>query len=226
MMAATTTESVGRNRIARGGLAALVGGVLWALWPLGTPIFFETLGRTGDIDLQGRIYGMVATAALALLVVGLVSLHRLHKGHYGRIGVAGFVLSLSALVLMLPGLSMDALAYGTQLSELGHMAFLIGFLVSILGSIVLGFAIRRARVLPRARWVGPLLAVAIPLGIAAMIVGESVAPGPGDLWFWIAIATPYGSAWAVLGSELRSVSGETVAEDTSSRTGDPDARME
>ena len=221
----SANETAGRTRLARGGLAGLVGGLLWALWPLGTPMFFETLWTTGEIDLRGRLYGLVATAALALLVVGLVSLHRLHRGRYGRIGVAGFVLSLGALVLMLPGLAMDALAYGTQLSELGHMAFLIGFLGLLLGSIPLGFAIRRAGVLPHARWVSPLLAVAIPLGIAAMIVGESVAPRADDLWFWIAIATPYGLCWVVLGSELRSGSGETATEEASSRTGDSEARM-
>lgn len=200
----------------RGGLAGMLGGILWAAWPLGTPLFLAQLWETGTMDVMGRIYGAYAAIPLALVMIGLVGLHTLHKGHYGRLGKAGYILSFGALSIMLIGLVLDAIAYGTVLSDIGNIGVLLGFLLSIIGSIALGLAVFRARILRHARVVGLAFSVAIPAGIAVEIVGSGLMPLGGDLWFFIGLMMAYGLAWIAVGYDLHTTmhSASSVSEPT------------
>lgn len=197
-----------RTRLA--GLAGLLGGALWALWPLGTEVFFSTSTQeTGVQALAALAYALALLVPAALIVFGLAGLRRFHAGTDGRLGTVGTAVSVGAIALMGGGLALEgidiALLGGTSLTDIAHRGFLLGFLTLLLGSIVLGIAVRRADRLLRARWIGLLLAVAIPAGIAFVIVKEAVAPTPvdSDLWFWIALTTAYGLAWVVLGHYIR-----------------------
>lgn len=123
--------------------------------------------------------------------------------------MVGTVVSAGALAVMAGGVALegiDIFVLGeTSLSGITHGGFFLGFLALLIGSIVLGVAVRRACRLLRARWLGLLLAIAIPAGIAMVILKETIVPTPidSDLWFWIALITAYGFAWIILGHHMR-----------------------
>lgn len=196
-----------RTRLA--GLAGLLGGALWALWPLGTEVFFSTSAQeTGVQAMAALAYALALLVPAALIVFGLVGLRRFHADTDGRLGTVGTAVSVGAIALMGGGLALEgmdvALLGGTSLSDIAHGGFLLGFLALLLGSVLLGVAVRRANRLLRARWMGLLLAVAIPAGLVMVIIKETVAPTlvESDLWFWIALTTAYGLAWIVLGHQV------------------------
>ncbi len=87
--------------------------------------------------------------------------------------------------------------------------FLIGFLILLVGSVLLGIAIFRTRSVPSLRLGGLLLVGALPLGILLAIILGVTAPGT-DLGFWAAITVPYGFAWLLLGYALISARGATA----------------
>lgn len=193
------------------GLAGLLGGIVWALWPLGTDVFFgESEATRSSIEAVAAFaYALSLLVPAALIILGLVGLQKFHGGTYGRLGVVGTVVSAGALAAMAGGVALegfDVFALGeTSLSGIAHGGVFLGFLALLLGSIVLGVAVGRAGRLLRARWLGLLLAVAIPAGIAMVILKETIAPTPidSDLWFWIALITAYGIAWIILGHYMR-----------------------
>jgi hypothetical protein len=198
------------DQLRSAGLAGLLGGALWALWPLGTEVFFSTTAQASAAqEMAALFYALLLLVPAALIAFGLVSLQRFHADTYGRLGGLGTAVSVGALALMGGGVAIEGIDIAflgqTALSDVAHGGFLVGFLALALGSIVLGIAIRRANRLAGARWMGPLLAVAIPAGIVAVIVKETIAPTPidSDLWFWIAIVSAYGLAWIVLGRRIR-----------------------
>lgn len=123
--------------------------------------------------------------------------------------MVGTVVSAGALAVMAGGVALegiDIFVLGeTSLSGIAHGGFFLGFLALLIGSIVLGVAVRRAGRLLRARWLGLLLAIAIPAGIAMVILKETIVPTPidPDLWFWIALITAYGIAWIILDHHMR-----------------------
>ena len=72
--------------------------------------------------------------------------------------------------------------------------FLIGFLLLLLASVLLGRALVRTQRDPGPRLGGLLLVLALPLGILLAVVLWTIAPRT-DLGFWAAITVPYGVAW-------------------------------
>jgi hypothetical protein len=100
------------------------------------------------------------------------------------------------------GIEVASISAGGGEVSLGHAVFLIGFLVSVLGGIVLGVTVirRRSDVLSRAA--GWLLTLALPVGIGIGVLGSAVDPN-NDAWFWAAIAVPTGIAWVLLCRSLQ-----------------------
>jgi hypothetical protein len=201
-MATTTVQ--------RGGTAGLVGGALWALLPV---VFLVHLD-----DTERGTLAFVAVAAAAWvvgalsLVLLLVALSRLRAGLAdagGRLGAVGIVVSALALLAMAlgNGTELTTLTVSGRESDLGHSAFLIGFLALVVGSLLLGLALLRGRREPRVRWAGVLMVGMVPLGIGLGVALNAVAPHT-DLGFWAAITVPYGVAWVLLGRSL-SASGRT-----------------
>ena len=188
-----------------GGLAAIAGGLLWALFPLGSVLvsFEETPPGTPAHLAAASVYWLMAVVSLLLLILGLVSLHSLHKRAYGRLGNAGFFVSLAALSSMFVGNGWElaSLTFRDSESDVGHSVFLIGFLILLVGSAIVGFAIRRVRHDVASRLGYLLLIGALPLGILLAVVLGAVSPGT-DLGFWAAITVPYGLAWTLLGYAL------------------------
>ncbi len=190
---------------------------MWASFPLATVLVSLKNTQPGSLThlAAAGVYWLMGVLALLLLVVGLAGLRALHGGAYGRLGNVGFLVSFLALALMFLGNAVEvaSLTFGGTESSAGHSMFLIGFLVLLAGSVLLGIAIVRTRRDSPSRLGGLLLIGALPLGILLAIVLGVTAAGT-DLGFWAAITVPYGVAWLVLGYALVSAR-TTVAEQPS-----------
>jgi hypothetical protein len=193
--------------VSRTATAGLVGGALWALFPV-------AFGLAALDDVQSGTLSWFAVAASywifgvvppVLIAVGLGALRRTlgdGLGTVGRIGLPVAGAGLAAMALG-NGIEVASLTAGGGEVELGHTAFLVGFLVSIVGGIVVGIVVfmRRAHALSRAA--GLVMALALPLGIGLGILGSAIDP-QNDAWFFAAICVPTGIAWILLGASLRS----------------------
>lgn len=203
------------NLIRWGGTAGMVGGLLWVLFPLSTALVSLEDAQPGTLAYfaTAASYWLMGVLPLLLLLVGLTGLRALSSGAYGRLGKVGVSVSFVALALMFVGngWEMATITFRGSESDVGHSVFLIGFLVLLVGSVLLGAALIKARRDPLSRLGGLLFVLALPLGILLAVVGGAVAPGT-DIGFWAQITVPYGIAWMLLGyalsSSRRAVAGE------------------
>jgi hypothetical protein len=158
-------------------------------------------------------YWAFGVAPLLLLLVGLSGLRRALGAAAGRTGTVGIVVSALGLLAMFlgNGTEMATITVNGTESDLGHSVFLIGFLVLVVGSLLLGIALLRSRRGSLSRWAGALLVAMLPLGIGLAFLGGIVSPS-SDGGFWAAIAVPTGIAWVLLGASLRSDSRTAAAE--------------
>lgn len=177
------------------------------LFPLSTALLSlkDTQPGTLAYVATAASFWLMAVLPLLLLLVGLMGLRALLGRTYGQLGKVGVAVSFVALVLMFfgNGVELASLTFSGSESDVGHSAFLIGFLVLLVGSVLLGVALIRARRDPLSRLGGLLFVLALPLGILLAIVGDAVAPGT-DIGFWAAITVPYGISWVLLGYALSS----------------------
>jgi hypothetical protein len=203
------------NFLRWGGIAGMLGGLLWALFPLATVLvnMEDTQPGTMAHTVAAVVLWLMAVLPLLLLAVGVVGLRALHNGAYGRLGTIGLPVSLLALALMFVGNAVEvaSLTFSGSESDVGHSMFLTGFLVLLAGSVLLGIAITRTQRDPSSRIGGLLLVAALPLGILLAVVLGAVAPRT-DLGFWAAITVPYGVAWLLLGHVLLSARGVATGQ--------------
>jgi hypothetical protein len=199
----------------RAGTAAVTGGVLWALQPaVFTAAHIEdTQHGTLSFAAVAIAYWAVGVVPLLLLLVGLSGLRRALGAAAGRTGTVGIVVSGLGLLAMFlgNGTEMATITVNGTESDLGHSVFLIGFLVLVVGSLLLGIALLRSRRGSPTRWAGVLLVAMLPLGIGLAVLGGIVSPST-DAGFWAAITVPYGVAWVLLGRTLTAPTA-TVAAD-------------
>ena len=192
----------------RAATAGMVGGALWALLPVAWSV------ATID-DVEPGSLGYVAVAASywiflvlppALIVVGLRALRRALGADPGRVGQTGMALTAIGLGAMAlgNGIEVASITTGGGKVALGHVIFLAGFLVAVIGSLLLGVVVFRRRRDALSRAAGLLLALAFPLAIGIGFLGSAVNPD-NEAWFWAAISVPMGIAWVLLG---RSLAGE------------------
>ena len=82
-----------------GGWAGMLGGLLWALFPLAT-VLVGSLSNTQPGSLNhlaaAGVYWLMAVLPLLLLLVGLAGLRALPSGAYGRLANVGFLVSFIA----------------------------------------------------------------------------------------------------------------------------------
>jgi hypothetical protein len=183
----------------------MVGGALWALLPVawGAATFDDV--ESGTLAWFGVAAASWIFAVLppALIAVGLTALRRaLGASRIVRTGLVASAVGLASMTLG-NGIEVASMTAGRGEVDLGHTLFLLGFLVSALGSIVVGVVVFRRRSDAPSRVAGVLLALALPLGIGIAVLGSALAPG-SDAGFWAAIAVPTGLAWILLGRSLRS----------------------
>jgi hypothetical protein len=170
-----------------GGLAAMVGGVLWmvvftlyALRPSGPGVTPPYRGLEG-LYLPNLV-------SVLLIVAGIATLHTRLRSLYGRLGIAGFILALvGAAVLVVSGAS-----WPWEL--IGAIALLLGLLLMGVAALMVNTPLR---------W-----------GAIALIVGSLVFflynTETARVWF----ALPYGVAWVVVGYLLWSGGGEVAQRPT------------
>ncbi len=165
-----------------GGLAAMVGGLMWIV-------------KGGSILITGQQPPVVFEAALPLFAVGLLGLHARLGGHGGPLGKAGVLVASTAL----------AAAAIVLVAPLPPFYAVAGF-GPFLGLVLVGSATLQARVfrppwgaLPLAMGLGgPLLILA---GGGLALINERLLEIPIVL---------VGLAWMLLGYSVLVVKGATV----------------
>ena len=105
-----------------------------------------------------------------------MGLHVRQAPRYGQLGSVGFLTSFLGVLLLLIGLTLSYLVGGLLDQVLG-----LGFLVALVGFMLLGAATLRLGALPR--WCGLLLPACLPLTIILGHYGGSVALG----LIWLAL---------------------------------------
>jgi hypothetical protein len=154
------------SKVKWGGIAGLVAAALLivsAVLNQMNPVL-QTYDSAADY-----LYLGVVVAAYIAVIVAVLGIHALHSGRprYGRLGTTGVVLTIAgyAIIAVLTVISM-VLGQATLLT-----IRLAGAGVLLVGSILLGVIIIRARLL--AWWCGVLLIVAFPLGDQANAIFRS-----------------------------------------------------
>ena len=133
-----------------GAIAWIVSGLISLVIPgQGT----ETLG-TFTYYLLEILFSLASLGMLA----AIVGFHARQAPNYGRLGTAGFLAAFVGVFFLLASTVATILAGREVLDWL----FILGFVGSLVGFVLLGVATLRARVFPR--WCGVLLIVAV-LGI-------------------------------------------------------------
>ena len=136
------------------GLAAMMGGVLWALWTMG--FNFVGYGEPGTPAYERyELYNRLLPLALLPVMVGFLGLHAAQRRSYGRLGKAGFVTAFVGLALAVAGSVGEFWVFTMQPygeangRDASWTIYLLGHLVLALGSVLFGIATVRAKVLAR-----------------------------------------------------------------------------
>jgi hypothetical protein len=188
------------NPVPRGATAATVGGALWALVPVVFGLVDPTRVQRGTVSLVAVTAAVWICGALSLafLLAGLAGLRPvLASTRLGAVGVAVSAAGLAAMLLG-NGTELTTITVSGQESDLGHSVFLIGFLVLIVGEVLLGIPVIRRRISLIAGWTSVL---ALPIGIGLGVLGSLLLPH-NDAAFWAAITVPTGVAYVLLGRAL------------------------
>jgi hypothetical protein len=200
--------------VQRGSRAAVTGGALWALMPLAFSVSLEatTFGSPEFVAVAAS-YWLFGVLAPVLLVVAYRALRNALGAQASRVGRIGGTIAAAGLLAMAIGNGTEVASMSVGGGEVGagHAIFLLGFLVSIVGGVLLGIVIVRRRSDRLSRAAGLVLTLALPLGIGIAIVGSAIAPND-DTGFWAAITVPTGVAWVLLGTALRSARRPAAAE--------------
>jgi hypothetical protein len=181
------------NLIHWSGLVAILGGVLWIAWAIQTGL--QPRGCIGDECAfrpmrEGGPPDAVLFLAMLLLAVGVAGLvfRTRNTGRLGRLGWIGSVASgVGVAALIISGLIQDVF-FGGDFPLMPFLVIPVG-LVLLVGFLLLGITILRARVLPL--WVAVLFVV----GTLAML-------GVNDQNAQVFLAIPFGIAWVAVGYVL------------------------
>jgi hypothetical protein len=201
--------------VSRATTTGLIGGALWALLPVAWSVASLEDSEFGTLTFVAvaASYWIFAVLPPALLVVGVGALRRALGEGAGRTGRVGAVVSTVGLAAMAVGngIEVASMSAGGGEVSLGHAFLLLGFLVAIVGGVLLGIVAFRRRGDALSRAGGLLLALALPVGIGLGLLGSAVDP-ENDAWFWAAITVPTGIAWVLLGASLRAARRPAVRE--------------
>ena len=148
------------SRIKWGGIAGIVAAALFIVSAILEQL--SPLQRIYD-SVASYLYLGVVVAAYIAVIIAVLGIHALHSGRprYGRLGTTGTVLTIAGYLIMIV-VRMISMAAGQE--SLSNVR-IGGGLAVLIGSVLLGVIILRARILPW--WCGVLLIVAFPLGDVA-----------------------------------------------------------
>jgi hypothetical protein len=148
------------SKIKWGGIAGIVAAALFVVSAIVEQL--SPLRRIYDSAASYLYLGVVVAAYIAV-IISVLGIHALHSGRprYGRPGTTGTVLTIAGYLIMIV-VRMISMAAGQE--SLSNVR-IGGGLAVLIGSVLLGVIILRARMLPW--WCGVLLIVAFPLGDVA-----------------------------------------------------------
>jgi hypothetical protein len=204
-MTTTSRTTTPPSTVSGRAALAIVGA---ALWTLSSVVW--AISDLGSQEFGTLRFVAVAVAWSAFMVLPPVLLAIGHAGLRAALGQAlprsgGAGIRLAALGLGAMGLGIGievaSMSVGGGEVDMGHVILLAGWLVSVIGALLVGFTVIRRRRDRLSRAAGWLLVLAVPLGIGIGVLGASVAPGT-DAFFWAAITVPTGLAWLLLGRSL------------------------
>jgi hypothetical protein len=172
------------NLIRWSGLAAILGGVLWIANAIQTG--FHLRGCLEDECVFRPITALFfAMLLLAVGVAGLV-LHTRNAGRLGRLGWIGLVVGVVGVEVLIISSLVEAVFFD---GDFPLLSVIPAGLVLIVGFLLLGITILRARVLPL--WVAVLFVV----GTLALLWANNQNAQ-------VFLAIPFGIAWVAVGYVL------------------------
>ncbi|MFC6990941.1 hypothetical protein ACFQH3_03585 [Haladaptatus sp. GCM10025707] len=188
------------DRVRIAALAAIVGGVLYALTYLENTI--------PAISPGGSLYwllGLVAITAYGLIAVGLWAVHSRFSQQYGRVGTALVYLITLTLATMIVGSAMNVLAPTLvdptqEGATLGGTIWGLAMFATLILATGYGIVLWRAGV---SRLGAGLLVVNLPLFIGGLVALSALGTVIGIDLAWLAFGAPFGAAWVALGAQLR-----------------------
>lgn len=144
-----------------GGLSGILAGVMYAL----TAVLSLVAPQERVFDsFSDYLIEVIFVLGLAGTLVAIVGLHALHTGRYGLLGAVGSLIAFIGYALLLVAAAVTTLLGREALDAV----FPIGVLAILVGSVLLGAMILRARVLPW--WCGVLLIVGFPLSVLLDVI--------------------------------------------------------
>ena len=145
------------NMVRWGGLAGVAAGVMFVLSGILT-LIAPSQRRLGSFG--GYLIEVLIVVAFVFTLVAIASLHgaQSQSGRYGILGAASSLLTFFGYALVLVAAHVTSLMGGEPI----YTVRLVGGLVVLVGSILLGAMTLRAQLLPW--WCGVLLIVGFPLG--------------------------------------------------------------
>jgi hypothetical protein len=144
------------NMVRWGGLAGLAAAVVFLLSGILT---FISPPQGVPSSFSDYVLEVVVVVAFVLTLVTIAGLHaaQRHTGRYGLLGTVGFWVTFLGYVIVLVAAHLTPLLGGEPILR---VRLLVGGLMVLVGSIVLGAMTIRAGVLPG--WCGVLLIVGFP----------------------------------------------------------------
>lgn len=190
--------------IPSGGLASILGGVLWIAGAIltaskprgciGDECAFRPM-REGD-PLDAALF-LLTVLLLALGIAGLV-IRAQNSGRFGRLGRVGLIAGATGLTVLIISSLVQALFFGGDFPLMPYLV-IPGGLAVVAGFLLLGLAILQASVLPR--WAAGLL-----------IAGALALLGCNDQNARVLLAIPFGVAWVAVGYVLWFGLGEIISK--------------
>jgi hypothetical protein len=204
-----STITASRTTTSRSATAAVVGGVLWALVPVVFDLADAKTTPRGSLTYVAVavVSWLCGAVSLALLLAGVAAVRSALGDRAGRLGATGTVVTGLGFLAMLAGMGTEltTITFTGNENDTGHTVFLLGFLVTIVGEILLGSTVFRRRTDRLGRTAGLLMALALPVGVVLLLLVGFLFPGT-DAGFWAAFTVPTGIAWVLLGRSLASPS--------------------
>jgi len=198
-----------------GGLAAMVGGVLYAGVGLLVGRLAEKLAFVIPIGNIGYVFIVVSLPLGAMAAI--LALYGLHRGRYGR---AGLVLCLTAflgLALTTGALTLRVIAT-YPISAFPDLAWIFswlllwGLLVATLGIVLLGALSAAWQIVPA--WCGVALIAGSPLGVLLTMIPTAALVGGPPIGILIgrAFQALGGLLWVVVGYYIFRAAGGGLTE--------------
>jgi len=174
------------NLIRWGGLAVLLGGLLWGIQKIGWQLFIGVQDPHAYPQPAATILWVIGLIAALLILLGLPALYVRQAHKAGLFGAIAFVVVFTGMALVTGNtyfgtfiqaglVDLIIMAEGAGLTVQEPVAAAVGFLVTLglylLGWVLFGLASLRARVLPR--WAVALVMGGLVLGFLFLATGLS-----------------------------------------------------